>query len=72
MTFRLEGTPADEKPSNIFAGITPDQKCEQTSTTTPIIVTPANARNQAGTYHLEYYVPYLFQIDPGRPYEWIL
>jgi hypothetical protein len=49
MTFRPQGTPADQTPSNIFAGITRGQKCELTSTATPVIVTPANARNQAGT-----------------------
>jgi hypothetical protein len=72
MTFRLQGTPADQKPSNIFAEITPSQKYEWTSTATPIIITPANAQNQAGTHHLEYYVPCLFWIDPGRIYQWIL
>jgi hypothetical protein len=72
MTFRLQGTLADQKPSNIFAEITPGQKCEGMSTTTPIIVTPANARNQAGMRHLEYYVPCPFRIDPGRTYQWIL
>jgi hypothetical protein len=72
MMFWLHSTPADQKPSNIFADITPGQKCEQMSTTTPIIVTPANARNQAGMHHSEYYIPYLFRIDPGRTYQRIL
>jgi hypothetical protein len=72
MTFRPQGTPADQKPWNIFAEITPGQKCTQMSTATPLIVTPANARNQAGMHHLEYYVPCLFRIDPGRTYQWIL
>jgi hypothetical protein len=70
--LRPQGTPADQKPSNIFAGILPSQKCEWTSTATPVIITPANARNQAGMHHLEEYVPYLFRIDPGRTYQWIL
>jgi hypothetical protein len=72
MTVWPQGTLADQKYSNIFARMIPGQRCEWTSTATPIIVTPANARNQAGTYHLEYYVPYLFQIDHGRIYQWIL
>jgi hypothetical protein len=72
MMFRPQGTPADQKPSNIFAEITPGQKCERTSTSTPVFVTPANARNQAGTHHFEYYVPCLFRIDPSMTYLWIL
>jgi hypothetical protein len=72
MMFRLQGTPADQKPSNIFAEITPGQKCEWTLTTIPVIVIPDNVRNQAGMHHLEYYAPYLVWIDPGRTYQWIL
>jgi hypothetical protein len=66
------GHPADQKPSNTVAEITPSQKCEWTLTTIPIIVTPANIQNQVGMHHLEYYAPCLFQIDPGRTYQWIL
>jgi hypothetical protein len=69
MIFWLQDTPADQKPSNIFAEIIPGQKCEWTSTAIPIIVTPANAQNQAGMHHLEYYVPCLFRIDPSRTYQ---
>jgi hypothetical protein len=72
MTFQPQGTLADQKPSNIFAEITPGQKWEQTSTAIPIIVTPANTRNQAGMHYLECYIPCLFRMDPGRTYQWIL
>jgi hypothetical protein len=71
MMFRLHGTLADQHPSNIFAGITRGQKCEQMSTTIPIIVIPTNTQNQAGMHHLESYTPCLFRIDPGRTYQWI-
>jgi hypothetical protein len=72
MTFQPEGTPVDQKPSNIFARITPGLKCKWTLTAIPIIVTPTKIQNQAGMCHLEYYAPCLFQRDPGRTYQWIL
>jgi hypothetical protein len=65
MTFQPQGTRAHQKPLNIFAGIIPSQKCEWILTATAVIVPPANVRNQVGMYHLEYYTPCLFRIDPG-------
>jgi hypothetical protein len=72
MTFRLQGTLPDQKPSNIFARIIAGPKCEWTLTAIPIIVIPANVQNQAGIHHSEYYACYLFRIDPCRTYQWIL